>query len=673
MKTIRAQVILFVSGITLCACLLILVVAVSNSQSLAQQLVISSMKTITQELADNTKTKISQELTRMQEMTNRSELRNSRTSLHDKALFLAHDIKDNQLHRYYVITDRTGRGYTTDGNPIDISDRDYFKDALQGKMTISDLVKDKVRNEDSYICSVPLFNEKDEVTGVLAMRRQPQVFVAICQSTKIGQSGHPFVVSRTTGNIIGSSEQTMVDQQTNIEKLAETDQNYRQLATFITKMRKGETGYGIYTLNHEKNFIAYTPIPDTIFAVAAREPETDITGDLRKTIIQIIIITALCIAAAIVFAFLFAGKLSDVIKILQHALANVAAGDLTMDDIDSKEKAKLKKRKDELGAIGNTLTAMVQSLTQTFLSIREAAEQVQAGSEQISSSSQSVSSGASEQAASTEEMSSTIEEMTSNIRQTADNATKTSTIAKETSANGENGGKAVSQAVEAIKQIANKISIIEDIASQTNLLALNAAIEAARAGDAGKGFAVVASEVRKLAERSQIAAGEISSLSVQTVSLAENAGAMITKVVPAIEQTSQLVDEIATASREQDNGAQQVSTAIVQLDTVVQQNASAAEEMAAMAEELSAESQKLVEVISVFRLGETFIQSAGKNNTPAKPDTEKRQVPAAATSKGGTVKKPLQKIETKPASPEKTEKTQKKATDLVSDADFEEF
>lgn len=676
MKTIRAQIILFIGCIILCACALIMVVAIIDTRSLAEQLTVSSMKMMTQELSDHMQSKLFLELTRIQEMANRTELRNSRTSLYDKAAFLSKDIKPDQVtYRYYVVVGRDGQGYTSSGKTVNISERDYFKEALQGKPAVSDLVKDLIFNQDAYIFAVPLLNEKDEITGVLAMRRRPQVFVTICQSIKIGKTGVPFVISRATGNVVGAEDQSIVDNRTNFEKLAETDPAYRQIGAFVTKMRKGETGSGMYTLKGKKKYIAYMPLPDMNFAVAAQEPESDITEELWKTFTAIIIITAICILVAVVFAFMFAGRLSHVIKTVQHALSNVANGDLTMSDITQEEKARIKNRKDELGVIGNTLTVMVESLTRTVLSIRGAAVQVQEGSEQISSSSQSVSSGASEQAASTEEMSSTIEEMTSNIRQTAENATKTSAIAKETSSNSENGGQAVGKAVEAIKQIADKISIIEDIASQTNLLALNAAIEAARAGDAGKGFAVVASEVRKLAERSQVAAGEISDLSTQTVSMAENAGTMINKVVPAVEQTAQLVDEIATASREQDNGAQQVSTAIVQLDTVVQQNASAAEEMAAMAEELSAESQRLVETINFFRLDESRANSSGsvipkQNYEPSHPVSSVVKKGAAKSGAAG-----IKTVE-KPAASEKSDKPErspKKGSDLVSDKDFEEF
>jgi methyl-accepting chemotaxis protein len=213
-----------------------------------------------------------------------------------------------------------------------------------------------------------------------------------------------------------------------------------------------------------------------------------------------------------------------------------------------------------------------------------------------------MSQGASEQAGSVEEVSASMEEMVSNIQQNADNAQQTEKIAQKAAEDAREGGRAVTQTVAAMKEIAGKITIIEEIARQTNLLALNAAIEAARAGEHGKGFAVVASEVRKLAERSQAAAGEISKLSGTSVQVAEQAGQMLAKLVPDIQRTAELVLEINGSSREQNEGAAQVNKAIQQLDQVVQQNASAAEEMSSTAEELSSQAEHLQGIMEFFKV-----------------------------------------------------------------------
>ncbi|OPX95835.1 MAG: Methyl-accepting chemotaxis protein I [Syntrophorhabdus sp. PtaB.Bin006] len=254
-----------------------------------------------------------------------------------------------------------------------------------------------------------------------------------------------------------------------------------------------------------------------------------------------------------------------------------------------------------------TLAAMVEKLTGVVNDVKAAADNVASGSVQTSSNSQQMSQGATQQAASAEEVSSSMEQMVANIKQNADNAQQTERIALKSAQDAKKGGEAVTETVSAMKEIASKISIIEEIARQTNLLALNAAIEAARAGEHGKGFAVVASEVRKLAERSQLAAGEISKLSDSSVEVAERAGEMLMRIVPDIQKTAELVQEISAASNEQNTGAEQINRAIQQLDHVIQQNASATEEMASTSEELSSQAEQLQETISFFKVGGIYL------------------------------------------------------------------
>jgi len=303
----------------------------------------------------------------------------------------------------------------------------------------------------------------------------------------------------------------------------------------------------------------------------------------------------------------------------------IAQGDLTATvDVD---------QKDELGLLAQALRDMVAKLREIVTEVQSASGNVASGSEELSASAEQLSQGSTEQAASVEEVSSSMEQMSANIRQNADNASQTEKIAVAAAHNAREGGQAVVQAVGAMKNIAEKISIIEEIARQTNLLALNAAIEAARAGEHGKGFAVVAAEVRKLAERSGTAAAEISELSSSTVNVADQAGQMLTKLVPEIQRTAELVQEISAASREQNQGAEQINKALQQLDQVIQQNASASEEMASTSEELSGQAEQLQATVAFFHLGVTSNPVVRNAARSSRPTPRKAALPSGGTRK----------------------------------------
>ncbi len=272
--------------------------------------------------------------------------------------------------------------------------------------------------------------------------------------------------------------------------------------------------------------------------------------------------------------------------------------------------------KDETGQLLSAMKNMVERLREIVGDVRMAADNVAAGSDQLSATAEQMSQGASEQAAAAEEVSGSMEQMSANIKQNADNAMQTEKMAVKSAGDAKDGGKSVERTVAAMKEIAGKISIVEEIARQTNLLALNAAIEAARAGEHGKGFAVVASEVRKLAERSQTAAAEISKLSVSSVDVAEKAGEMLQRIVPDIQRTADLVQEISAACNEQTIGVEQINQALQQLDQVVQQNASAAEETASTAEELQSQAAQLQSSMAFFKVQEDKSRTSVRTAAP---------------------------------------------------------
>ena len=314
---------------------------------------------------------------------------------------------------------------------------------------------------------------------------------------------------------------------------------------------------------------------------------------------------------------------------------------------------------DELGQMVTSVNQMIGNLRKTVATITAAASNVASGSEELSSTAQQLSQGATEQASAAEESTSAMEEMTSSVQQNADSAKQTDKIASKAAEDTRTGGEAVARTVSAMKEVAEKINIIEEIARKTDLLALNAAVEAARAGEHGKGFAVVASEVRKLAERSQTAAAEISRLTADGVKTADGAGQLLARLVPDIQKTAELVREIAAASAEQSTGAAQVNKAIQQLDTVIQQNASASEEMAATSEELSGQAGVLQAAISFFKVDEGQAQAPAQakpaakvlqspRKTAAPKPAERRSTVASLSHMSNAVKSGGPNIELKP-------------------------
>lgn len=315
-------------------------------------------------------------------------------------------------------------------------------------------------------------------------------------------------------------------------------------------------------------------------------------------------VTALLAAAAVILtlaivlgAWFVTRSIARPIREAAGMAETLAAGDLGFAVSESASK-----RTDEIGVLVRAFGTMQSAISEVVRNIQTAAREVSSGSDQISESSQLLSQGAAQQAGEAEQVASSMEEMGATIRTNSDNASQTETISHQTAERAQYGGDSVSKTVEAMRRIAEKIGVIDEIARSTNLLALNAAIEAARAGQEGKGFSVVASEVRKLAEHSQETAAEIQTLSVDSLAVAEDAGRVIVEIVDGIRHTASLVQEISASGNEQTAGVQQINQSLTQLDEIIQQNASSAEELASMSEELSSQAEELTRAVGFFRL-----------------------------------------------------------------------
>jgi methyl-accepting chemotaxis protein len=327
-----------------------------------------------------------------------------------------------------------------------------------------------------------------------------------------------------------------------------------------------------------------------------REQKDIIAGVAATARSALLAIVLLAVAVGVVVSIAITRSITRPVAAALGAAERIARGDL-------RELVEVNTG-DEIGKLLAAMRAMGEKLAQVIGEVRSGADALAGASAQVSATAQTLSQGTGEQAASVEETTSSLEEMSASITQNAENARQTESMAKEGATSAEEGGKAVSETVTAMKAIAEKISIIEEIAYQTNLLALNAAIEAARAGEHGRGFAVVATEVRKLAERSQKAAKEIGTLAEGSVHVAERSGSLIVELVPAIRKTADLVQEVAAASAEQSAGVGQVSKAMASVDQVTQRNASAAEELSSTAEEMASQAAALQQLMGRFQVGD---------------------------------------------------------------------
>ncbi len=330
------------------------------------------------------------------------------------------------------------------------------------------------------------------------------------------------------------------------------------------------------------------------------QKKSDDSFNKFKLTIGILIVASVVLMLFISFfiAYIIVKPIKDTISVLRNI--SEGEGDLTL-QLDVKSK-------DEIGEFCVLFNSFITKISGIIRDVKKSTNTVVEASLSIGSVSQSLSQSANEQAANMEEISSSMDEMSSSIMQNSENSKKTNDIAQRTALKAEEGGKAVKEAVEAMRMIVGKISLIEDIAYQTNLLALNAAIEAARAGAHGKGFAVVAGEVRKLAEKSQSSAKEINELVTSSVKISERAGELLEEIVPSIKETADLVQDITISSGEQNSGAEQINLGMDQLNELTQSNAASSEELASTADLLKSNASDLQKMVNFFKVNEEDIE-----------------------------------------------------------------
>ena len=493
------------------------------------------------------------------------------------------------------------------------ADRDYYKKAMAGESYISQMLISKTTGLATVVVATPVFGRSGVPVGVLTVSLQTSAITDEMSKFVLGKTGYIWVVDRDGLVVLHKDKDLMLKE--NITQI-------KGMEVFTAKALSGASGFDSYIYEGARKSGAYATAESIDWKLISTMEESDFLS-MAIEIRNLIIVTAFAaILCALLFLLLLARSISLPTKAVAEHAQSLASGDLS-----KRVSPRFLARGDELGDLAVAFKSLFEGLGTVITDIQTAAQGISQGSENINSTAQAMSQGATEQAASAEEVSSSVEQLSATVRQNSDSATMTEQIATKAAKDVGAGNEVVNKAVVAMRTIADKIVIISEIARQTNMLALNAAIEAARAGESGKGFAVVASEVRKLAERSQSAANEITALSGSTVAQVQDASRIINDVVPNMRQTADLVHEIAAASLEQSVGLDQIGKAIMQLDSVIQANASASEELASMSEEFTAQAQQLVATVSFFKLEGAAGTAEMQDGTKYREEAPGRELP----------------------------------------------
>lgn len=598
-KSIKFQIATLCAGIAFFMAAIIVIVVNSLSSKALQTAYADSIKSNAENVSALIKVHVDSQVSLLESIARRPAIMSRDLSDLEKIQTLkedAHAAAQNGTLRY-GIANANGITQMTNDASSNVSERDYFLASIKGKTFVTSPMLAKSDNTWIMICSVPIFDENEDVYSVLFVVMEGDFFSEDLQK-QAKTDEHTAWMTDATGLTIGDADFNNVVNAENLLAAADTDSGYESMATVYRQAFLGEAGSSVYTYNDGITYYCgYAPVEGYPWYLFCEVPYAPIKTTLTNLTLNIIVISFVVFVIAIIVAIFVGGTIGKNLIAVKDVLNRMAKGNYYTDEAEKRQAATLLKRKDEIGDMAHALADMKASTVNLIENITTAVQQIADGNSQITAVSQTMSSGASEQASASEEMSAQIQTVTEIVARTTDHTREAVNLSDNVATGATKGATAVQQTLDMMKEIAQKVRVIEDVASQTNLLALNAAIEAARAGDLGRGFAVVAGEVRKLAERSQVAASEITELTSNSLVVAEKTNEQIIAISNDINKTVQLFHDIEQECEEQNTEVLQINSGIQQMDTVTQQNASASEELASMAEELSAQTMSLKDVI----------------------------------------------------------------------------
>ena len=532
----------------------------------------------------------------------KNEIRDSSIPIKDKIQYLVSDANANKSYGIlrFGIAGLDGISYMTNGNSSDVSSRDYFMASTKGESFITSPTLAKSDNALVSMYSVPLYDENNRIFGVLFAVVDANFLCEVLKDFYDGIEGSVWAIDKD-GNTVVDQDFSNLENNENMYEMAKSNPMAKSICALYDRALSGKSSVENYVyLDGVEYTISYAPIEGTSWILFAETPEEVAYNPVKSAAVVCGYICVLILVISAVFIGFFAEKFVNPIRQVAKYIEKIAEGNLSFSTQEKVFLEKFSKNQNEIGIICDSVSKLRQKLYDVIERVSTNANDLAAKAEQISAASMELSSSSSQQALAAENIASAVNNIAHTINETSHNAEETGNLTHKVVKDTKAGGETISNAVEAVKNIAKKVTIIEDIASNTNLLALNAAIEAARVGEAGKGFAVVAGEVRRLAENTTVSAADISEISGETVVLADSAISVLDSIIKEVEKTEQLIDEIVVANRSQDEGTENIRATVNNLSNAVQQNASFSEELSAMAEELSTQSQNLLDVMKFF-------------------------------------------------------------------------